>query len=78
INVAMWFAILIIGILMYRLSIKLLLIAATAIGIISSLFTTLTPSMLTLKILLTCVGITGGLLMAIASYMIVNIYNDHK
>lgn len=59
INVAMWFAILIIGILMNRFSIKLLLIAATAIGIISSLITTLTPSMLTLKILLTCVGITG-------------------
>lgn len=78
INVAMWFAILIIGILMNRFSIKLLLIAATAIGIISSLITTLTPSMLTLKILLTCVGITGGLFMAIASYMIVHIYNDHK
>ncbi|MWY25161.1 MFS transporter TsgA [Francisella tularensis] len=78
INVAMWFAILIIGILINRFSIKLLLIAATAIGIISSLITTLTPSMLTLKILLTCVGITGGLFMAIASYMIVHIYNDHK
>ncbi|MDE4988684.1 MFS transporter TsgA, partial [Francisella tularensis subsp. holarctica] len=57
INVAMWFAILIIGILMNRFYIKLLLIAATAIGIISSLITTITPSMLTLKILLTCVGI---------------------
>ncbi|WP_407877387.1 MFS transporter TsgA [Francisella sciaenopsi] len=78
INVAMWFAILIIGILMNRFSIKLLLIAAVAIGVISSLITAIVPSMFTLKILLTCVGITGGLFMAIASYMIVHIYNDHK
>ncbi|MEY8768632.1 MFS transporter TsgA [Francisella philomiragia] len=78
INVAMWFAILIIGILMNRFSIKLLLVAAVAIGVISSLITATVPSMFTLKILLTCVGITGGLFMAIASYMIVHIYNDHK
>ncbi|MFV9984511.1 MAG: MFS transporter TsgA [Francisella endosymbiont of Hyalomma asiaticum] len=78
INVAMWFTILIIGILMNRFSIKLLLIAAVAIGIVSSLITTIIPSMFTLKILLTCVGITGGLFMAIASYMIVHIYNNHK
>ncbi|AFJ43378.1 transporter [Francisella orientalis] len=78
INVAMWFAIFIIGILMNRFSIKLLLIAAVAIGVISSLITAIVPSMFTLKILLTCVGITGGLFMAIASYMIVHIYNDHK
>ncbi|WP_082343481.1 MFS transporter TsgA [Francisella persica] len=78
INVAMWFAILIIGILMNRFSIKLLLIAAVAIGIVSSLITTIIPSMFTLKILLTCVGITGGLFMAIASYMIVHMYNNHK
>ncbi|MDE5018589.1 MFS transporter TsgA, partial [Francisella tularensis subsp. holarctica] len=50
INVAMWFAIFIIGILMNRFSIKLLLISATAIGIISSLIKTLTQSMLNLKI----------------------------
>ncbi|APC91184.1 MULTISPECIES: MFS transporter TsgA [Francisella] len=78
INVAMWFAILVIGILMNRFSIKLLLIAAVVIGIIPSLITSIIPSMFTLKILLTGVGITGGLFMAIASYMIVHIYNDHK
>ena len=64
INVAMWFTILIIGILMNRFSIKLLLIAAVAIGIVSSLITTIILSMFTLKILLTCVGITGGLIRA--------------
>ena len=78
INVAMWFTILIIGILMNRFSIKLLLIAAVAIGIVSSLITTIIPSMFTLKVLLTCVGITVGIFMAIASYMIVHIYNNHK
>ncbi|QIV95822.1 TsgA-like MFS transporter [Allofrancisella inopinata] len=78
INVSMWFAILIIGFLMNRFSIKLLLLVAVAIGIISSLLTSIFPSMFTLKILLTCVGITGGLFMAISSYMIVHIYSDHK
>lgn len=78
INVAMWFAILVIGFLMTKFSIKLLLIAAVAIGVISSSITSIDPSMFTLKILLTSVGITGGLFMAIGSYMIVRIYNDHK
>ncbi|MFC4892062.1 MFS transporter TsgA [Pseudofrancisella aestuarii] len=78
INVAMWFAIFIIGFLMIRFSIKLLLIIAVIIGVLSSLITYISPSMFTLKILLTCVGLTGGLFMAIASYMIVHIYNDHK
>ncbi|ASG69018.1 MFS transporter TsgA [Francisella halioticida] len=78
INVAMWLSILVIGFLMTNFSIKLLLIAAVVIGVISSLITNIHPSMFTLKILLTSVGITGGLLMAIGSYMIVRIYNDHK
>ncbi|AJC49541.1 transporter [Allofrancisella guangzhouensis] len=78
INVAMWFSILIIGFLMNKFSIKLLLMVAVTIGVISSLFTSVFPSIFTLKILLTCVGITGGLFMAIGSYMIVHIYSDHK
>ncbi|AIT10070.1 transporter [Candidatus Francisella endociliophora] len=78
INVAMWFAILFIGLLMNKFSIKKLLIVAVIVGIASALITNISPSILTLKILLTCVGITSGLFMAIASYLIVNIYNHHK
>lgn len=78
INVAMWFAILFIGLLMNKFAIKNLLIIAVIIGVASALIATISPSMLTLKILLTCVGISGGLFMAIASYLIVNIYSHHK
>ncbi|GAB4222918.1 MAG: hypothetical protein Kow0076_4880 [Francisella sp.] len=34
--------------------------------------------MFTLKFLLTCIGIAGGLFMAISSYIIVKIYHNHK
>ena len=78
INVAMWTGIFLIGFLMNRFSIKILLIIAVIIGVASSIITFFYPSMLTLKILFTCVGFTGGLFMAIASYMIVHIYNNHK
>jgi TsgA-like MFS transporter len=78
INVSMWFGIFLIGFLMNKFSIKILLKIAVTIGGASSLVTYFYPSMLTLKILFTCVGFTGGLFMAIASYMIVHIYNNHK
>lgn len=78
INISMWLAIFVIGFLMNRFSIKTLLFSAVVIGVLSAFLCFLYPSMLTLKILLSCVGITGGLFMAIASYMIVHIYNDHK
>jgi TsgA-like MFS transporter len=78
INVSMWFGIFLIGFLMNKFSIKILLKTAVIIGVASSLVTFFYPSMLTLKILFTCVGFTGGLFMAIASYMIVHIYNNHK
>ncbi|MGQ4002418.1 MFS transporter TsgA [Francisellaceae bacterium CB299] len=78
INVAMWFAIFIIGFLMNRFAIKPLLIIAVIIGVASSLITFYYPSMLTLKILFTCVGFAGGLFMAISSYMVVHIYHRHK
>ena len=78
INVSMWFGIFLIGFLMNKFSIKILLKIAVTIGLASSLVTYFYPSMLTLKILFTCVGFTGGLFMAIASYMIVHIYNNHK
>lgn len=78
INVAMWFGIFLIGFLMSKFSIKTLLIMAVVIGVASSLIIFYYPSMFTLKILFTCVGFTGGLFMAIASYMIAHIYRDHK
>ena len=49
INVAMWFAIFIIGFLMNRFAIKPLLIIAVIIGVASSLITFYYPSMLDRK-----------------------------
>ncbi len=77
----MWqcgFAIFIIGFLMNKFAIKPLLIIAVIIGVASSLITFYYPSMLTLKILFTCVGFADGLFMAISSYMVVHIYHRHK
>lgn len=78
INVAMWFAIFLIGFLMNRFAIKPLLIIAVIIGVVSSLITYYYPSIVTLKILFTCVGFADGLFMAIASFMVVHIYHRHK
>ncbi len=78
VNVSMWFAIFIIGMLMARYSLKKLLIVTITIGILASLLACLSPSMTTFKILLTAVGFTGGLFMAIASYMVVHMSKDHK
>ena len=78
INVSMWLGIFVIGYLMKRFSLKSLLIFGIAIGFIASLLAHYNPSIFSFKILMTAIGFCGGLFMAISSYMIVHLYNDHK
>lgn len=78
VNISMWFAILATGFLMSKFSIKKILLIASALGIAISVATYMHPSFATLKLMLMFAGISGGFFMAVASFMIVHIYNDHK
>ncbi|MFT4694771.1 MAG: TsgA-like MFS transporter [Francisella sp.] len=78
VNVAMWLAIFVTGYLMSRFSIKKILLIASALGILASIYTNIYPSFRTLKLMLVFSGISGGFFMAVGSYMVVHMYNDHK
>ena len=78
VNVSMWFAFLVAGTLMRRFSIKSLLIIAIVICLLAAVISDISPSLATFKILMAAIGFSGGIFMAIGSYMIVHLYNDHK
>ena len=78
VNVSMWLAILVTGYLMTKFSIKKILLIASALGVLASIYTNIFPSLSTLKLMLVFAGISGGFFMAVGSYMIVHMYNDHK